>query len=150
MANYHILEKALDSRNAEVYLHLPIPATQTTAGSALSDATLTYRRALKEKLEKESESHTIISIVPGTDVVIPPATTSEMEDMQAGKLYEYHHSFRFSGLELTNAQRRLEVRNGNDNEIGVIQMLTDIGTPGTDIWNEVLEPLEWWGYKENV
>ena len=144
MANYHILKKTADNRFADVYVHLSIPATQTVAGAALSDATLTYQRAMKESQEKEQG--TIASVVPGTDAVIPPATTSELADMQAGKLYEYRYLFRFSKLNLTDAQRRGEIEGGNDNMRGVSQLMTDITTPGSKLCDEILAPLEWWGY----
>ena len=137
MANYHILKKTADNRFANVYVHLPVPATQTVAGVALDDAALTYRRAMKESLDD------IISVVPGI-------TGAEQTQLDNGESVEKHVSFRFSSTDLTNIQRRTEVENGNDNMAGVIQMLADIIVPGTDLWNKILAPLEWWGYYRNV
>lgn len=137
MANYHILKKSVDNRYAEVYVHLPIPATQTTAGVALDDAALTYQRAIEESVEDKTSK-------------VPNLTQQEITALSNGTLYEYFIHFRFSSLELTNAQRRAEIEVGNDNMVGVSQLLTDIATPGSDIWNEILEPLEWWGYFRNV
>jgi len=137
MANYHILKKSPDNRYAEVYVHLPIPASKNTAGTVLNDDTMTYQWAVRESLGS-------------TISVIPNITPAEQTALDNGELYEYHISFRFSNQELTNSQRRTEVENGNDNMVGVSQLLTDIATPGTEIWNEVLEPLEWWGYFRNV
>jgi len=137
MSNYHILKKSVDGRNAEVYVHLPVPATKTTVGTTLNDDTMTYQWALKESLES-------------TVSAIPNITGAEQTQLDNGELYEYHHPFRFSSLELTNAQRRAEIENGNYNMVGVSQLLIDIATPGSDIWNEVLEPLEWFGYYRNV
>ena len=148
MANYHILKKTADNRFADVYVHLPIPATQTVAGTALDDETLTYQRAMKESLEKEQG--TIASVVPGTDAVIPPATTSELADMQAGKLYEYYYRFRFDKRNLTDTQRRTQVEDGNDNMRGVSQLMIDIATPGSKLCDEILAPLAWWGYYRDV
>lgn len=62
-----------------------------------------------------------------------------------GELYEKRLQFRFDSLNLTNSQRRDQIENGNNNQIGVSQMLIDIVTP-SDLRNEILEPLEWWGY----
>ena len=137
MANYHILKKTADNRFANVYVHLPVPATQTVAGVALDDATLTYQRAMKESLDDT------ISVVPGI-------TGAEQTQLDNSELVEKRVSFRFSSTDLTNIQRRAEVENGNDNEPGVIQMLADIIVPGTELWNEVLAPLEWWGYYRDV
>lgn len=85
MANYHILKKSLDSRNADVYIHLPIPATQTVAGTALSDATLTYQRAVKESVEDKISK-------------IPNITPAEQTQLDNGELCEYYYPFRFRAL----------------------------------------------------
>ena len=137
MANYHILKKSPDNRYAEVYVHLPIPASKNTAGTVLNDDTMTYQWAIKESLES-------------TISAVPNITPVEQTALDNGELYEYHYSFRFSSLDLTNLQRRTEVENGNDNMVGVGQLLTDMATPGSDIWNEVLEPLEWFGYYRDI
>lgn len=140
MSEYHILMKSADSRYADVYIHLPIPSNKTTAGNAKGSPEgdyITYQWALKESLES-------------TTSAVPNITGAEQTQLDDGELYEYFVKFRFSSLDLTNAQRRSEVENGNDNEKGVSQMLTEIATPGSDIWNEVLEPLEWFGYYRDI
>jgi len=143
MSDYHILLKSVDNRNATVCIHLPIPSTQTVAGAALADATLTYQRALKESLT-------------GLEVTVIPnhATDFPVENalLVNGEVFEKVISFRFSSLALTNLERRGEIEDGNPSgtedpdQIGVIQMKVNIAIAGTDLYDEILEPLAWWGY----
>lgn len=144
---YHILAKTADNRYASLYVHLPVPSTQNVAGQALSDVTLTYQRALKEKLEQddiaEGGNGTISSKVP--DI-----SGAELTAMQAGEIGEKYVNFRFDSLDLTNAQRQQQVVNGNVNEIGVSQMITDIADSESDLYQDLIEPLAWWGYKADV
>lgn len=217
-ADYYILKKSVDNWSAVVVVHLPIPATQTTAGTALSDATLTYQRAVSESIETDPDStNDTDSVVPGITAVdkavtdfamtsggttitsasggfvsgmigsrlniatgtnfvagnykvtgFNSATSLELDAdatngsnassgtgtiiarqtmLDNGELYEKRLTFDFDTLSLTNIQRRTQIEGGSENgEIGVSQMLVDIATPGSDLWNEILEPLEWWGY----
>lgn len=141
MPDYHILKKSLDNRYADVYVHLPVPATQTTAGMQIPDPTLTYQRALKESLIGQK--------VTGM-VVLETQWPVEYAELVDGQKVEVFNQFRFSSKDLTDAQRRAEIENGNDNEIGVIQMKLDIATPGSDLWDKILDPLEWWGYYRDL
>lgn len=141
MSDYHILKKSVDNRYAAVYVHLPIPDSQTTAGQALGDATLTFRRALKESLTGQE-----VTAIPGHATQFP-AENAQLVD---GELVEWYVSFRFDRLDLTNPERRQQIEDGNGNRIGVAQMKLDIATPGSDLYNEVIEVLEWWGYYRDL
>ena len=142
MPTYHILKKSPDNRYADVFVHLAVPATQTTAGATLTDATLTYQRALKESLVGQE-----VTGMVGHDVQFPV----ENAQLVNGELVEVFIRFRFTRIDLTDAERRAEIENGNYNQQGgVVQMILDIATPGSDLWNEILDPLEWWGYYKNL
>ena len=131
MSDYHILNKAVDNKTARVVVHLPIPNENNIAG-------VNRRTALVEKLTQNGE--TIVSQVPNHAIDFPADETL----LQYGGLYEKAITFRFSSLELTNLGRRDEIR------AHVAQMKADIVSAGTDLYNEVIEPLQWWGYNENV
>lgn len=137
MPDYHILEKSANSRYVRLAIHLPIPASQNVAGQVLSDATLTYQKALSESLDST------VSIAPGI-------TGAEQTALDNGSVFEKVHSFRFSSLELTNAERRIEIEDGNDNEPGVTQWKADISNSDSELYKEIIEPLAWWGYYRDV
>lgn len=145
--DYHILDKSTDNRYCTLYAHLPIPATKNVAGTALSDDTLTYQRALKEKLEQEN-------IEQGGDGTItskvPDIASAELTAMQTGEIVERYVNFRFDSLELTNTQRKDQIENGNVNEIGVAQMKIDIADSDSELYKEIIEPLAWWGYHADI
>jgi hypothetical protein len=211
-SDYYIFKKTIDNRFVDLYVHLPIPDTQTTAGSVLGDVTLTYRRVVKESLVDTTSAIPVtiittadlplsdmamvtggttltsvtggltsnmvgsrLNIASGTNFVAGDykvvgynsensleldrdatngsnassgvgTVIARQTMLDNGELYEKRIRFRFDSLDLTNTQRRSQIENGNNNQIGVSQMLVDIATPGSDLWNEVLEPLEWWGY----
>ena len=138
MSNYHVGRKSEDGRYATVYAHLPVPATQTTAGQALSDATLTYQKAQAESLPE------------GYAPEAPEITAGEITQILAGELIEKIYQFRFSSLDLNNAQRRTEIEDGNQNEQGVTSMIADMSDFDSDLYKELIDPLDWWGYHRNV
>ena len=138
MSNYHVGIKSGKGRNAWIYVHLPIPDTQTIAGSELSDPALTYRAAAAG------------SLPDGYAPEAPNLTVGEITTINAGEFKEERINFRFSALDLTNAQRRNEIENGNDNEDGVILMMTDIIDTDSDLYEEIIAPLDWWGYHRDV
>ena len=141
MSDYHILRKSQDSRNADVYVHLPVPATQTTAGAVLGDATLTFQRALSESLTGLQ-----VTAIPLHDV----QHATENAALIAGEVVEVFMSFRFDSLDLTNARRRTQIEDGNGNNDGVKQMKLDIADPASDLYNKILASLDWWGYHHNT
>jgi len=144
--NYHILEKSADNRYVTIAVHLPIPSSQNVAGVALSDATLTYQRAMKEKLERDDKQQggdgTITSQVPDIG--------AELTSLQSGALFEKVFQFRFDSTDLTNAQRKTQIEGGNVNERGITQMMADISDSTSDLYQEIIAPLVWWGYKADV
>jgi hypothetical protein len=152
MSDYHILDKSSDSRYAEVCVHLPIPSSQNVAGNALSDPTLTYQRATKERLEADD-------LAAGGDGTIkskvPDIEAAELTQLQNGEIVEEPVSFRFSSLELTNAQRSSEIEQGNDNMMGIAEMKIDITEPEPShphgyLYAKYIAVVDWWGYKRNV
>jgi hypothetical protein len=147
MARYYILSKTVDDRYARVYEHLPVPSTKNVAGQALNDDTLTYQRAYKEK--KLQEDGEITSQVPGL-------SAAELTQLQNGEIAEYFVEFRFDNPDLTNAQRKTQIENGNANGIedyrlrGFAQHKLDIVDPTSELYKELIEPLAWWGYYADI
>lgn len=131
MADYHVLDKSLDNRNATVRVHLPVPATNNAAGN-------TYQWCLANDATVDKTSD------------VPNISGAEQTQLTNGELYEYDYNFRFSSTTLTNAERRSEIRDGNDNMKGVSVMLTEIATPYSDTWNEVLDKYAWYGYADDI
>jgi hypothetical protein len=214
-SDYYVGKKSGDDRSVTVYVYLPIPNTQTVAGTSMSDQSVTYRESLVASLEStgsaipnlitdtdlavsdfamDAGQETITSatggftpqmvgsrlnIASGTNFVAgnykvvgynsanslelnADATNgsnassgvgtviSRQTMLDNGELYEYRMSFRFSSKSLSDANRRSEIENGNDNEDGVAQMLLDIADDTSDLWLEVLGSLTWHGYHRIV
>ena len=135
MSDYHILGKSVDNRFADVYVHLPVPATNTAAG-------ITYQQALAESLTGQDVTAILLHAVQ---------FLGENAQLVSGEQVEVHVRFRFDDTDLTNLERRDQIEHGNGNQPGgVIQMKLDIAIQGSDLWNEILEPLEWWGYDRDI
>ena len=117
MSNYHVLTQALDKKTVNVVYHIPIPNVNNEVGKS-------YRLALKEWLEHNSEIDTITSICPD----ISPA---EFIQMQNGEIYEIQRSMRFSILSLTPIQKRNEL----DAEYNALK---------TEARDKLQIVLEWW------
>lgn len=144
--DYHIGSKSADNMYGMVYVHLPILATKNVAGTALNDNTLTYQRALKEKLIQDS-------LNAGGDGIIKsqvPDIGTELISLQNGSVVEVTVNFRFSSPDQTNAQRKTQIENGNENMRGVKNMKLDIADANSDLYKEIIEPLAWWDYKANT
>lgn len=143
MANYHIGAKSADGRHADVYVHLPVPATENVAGVALGGGVdITYQDAQAAKLLKDNPGG-FVSDAPGI-------VGAEQTLLTNGELVEKFVRFRFDSLELTNVERRDQIEGGNENVIGVAQMLVDIADSGSDLYKELIEPLAWWGYYRDI
>ena len=138
MSHYHVGTKSEDGRYATVYAHLPVPVTQTVAGAALSDATLTFQAAQAGTLEA------------GYTPQAPQIDAGEIAQIDAGALIEKEYQFRFSSLSLNNAQRRAEIEDGNVNQQGVISMINDMADSDSDLYKELIDVLDWWAYHRNV
>lgn len=93
MSDYHILEQAEDQKTVRVVFHIPIPAQGT------NQASLSWRDALVLSL---GGSENIVSVLPGI-------TPAEETQLKAGELFEHPTSFRFSILNLTPAQKKVEI-----------------------------------------
>ncbi len=148
MSHYHILTKSIDNKTVNIAVHLPILAGENTAGQALGGESVTYQDAIKATLPQDADGTPVPTRVPDLLTKNPP----EHAELLSGAKKEVSLNFRFSSIDLTNLERRTEIENGNANKdmIGVVQMVTDIAIPGTDLWNKVLEPLEWWGYHRDI
>lgn len=150
MSDYHIGLKSADARYATVYVHLPVPVAQTVAGAAIPDATLTYQRAMKESLQlRKDEQGNVMPVtqIPEHQADFPTDHTA----LTNGERVEYILNFRFSALDLTNAARRDEIENGNPNQPGgVTQMKADMSISTSDLYGEVVAPLDWWGWRNNT
>lgn len=146
--DYHIGFKSADNRYAEVYVHLPVPVTETVAGVALgAGVTITYQDAVAAKLDMDFPDGFISGVgMNGVGRITP----EELAQIVAGGLTENHIRFRFDSLDLTNAERRDQIENGNVNQMGVGQMMADIADTGSDLFAEVIAPLDWWGYGRDI
>ena len=99
MANYHILEQAADQKTIQVVFHIPIPAAGT------NEAGHSWRDAM------------VLSFGGSGNIqsVLPNISTEEDTKIKAGELLEYQHSLRFSKLNLTPAEKKIEIENAFNN-----------------------------------
>lgn len=123
MSDYYLLTQAQDKKTINVAFHIPIPDVNNEAGKS-------YRLALKEKLEHESETGIITSQIPN----LP---TAELTRMQSVEIYEIMRSKRFSRLGLTSLQKRNEL----DAEYNILKI---------EARDELQVELEWWGLARDV
>jgi len=123
MSNYHVLTQALNKKTVNVIYHIPIPDINNETGKS-------YRTALKEWLEHNSESGIITS-------TCPDISSAELTQLQNGELYEIQQSKQFSSLELTNTQKRNEL----DTTYTVVK---------TEAQGKLQILLEWWIFSHNV
>ena len=123
MSDYHLLTQAQDKKTINAIFHIPIPDVDNATSKK-------YSLALKEMLERQSESGIIKS-------ACPDITPAELTQIQNGEIYEITRSKRFSSLSLTNMQKRDEL----DAEYNLLK---------TDALNELKVMLEWWSFKRDV
>lgn len=143
MSEYHIGRKSEDGRHVDLWVHLSVPATENVAGVTLGGGVnITYQDAQAARLTEENPS--------GFTSIAPGILAGEQTQIDNGAVFEKGFQFRFSALDLTNAQRRTEIESGNDNERGVSQMLLDIADSTSDLYKEIIEPLAWWGYYRDI
>lgn len=141
--DYHIGLKSDNNRTAEVYVHLPVPATETVAGVAMgAGVNITYRDSMAAKLVADYPD----GFVSGVGDI----SQAELNQITAGEVTEKHIRFRFDSLGLTNAERRDQIEAGNDNMMGVAQMLADIADTSSGLYTEVLAILDWRGYSRDL
>lgn len=143
MSEYHIGRKSEDGRHVDLWVHLPIPSTENVAGITFGGGvTITYQDAQAARLAEENPD--------GFTSIAPGIIAGEQTQITNGAVFEKQWQFRFSSLDLSDAERRTEIESGNDNEAGVSQMLLDIADSGSDLYKEVIEPLAWWGYYRDI
>ena len=121
MSNYHILSQADDLKTLETVQHIAIASANNAAG-------VNYRTALVQYLTQGGV--TIGSVVPGIEA-------AELTALQNGSLYEVQRTYRFSSLNLTNAQKATELDAYYTAQV-------------TQIIGELQRMLQWWGYSRNV
>ena len=127
MSDFHVLDKAVNGKTCRAAIHLAIPDENNLAG-------VNYRTAIVERFGE------ITSVVPNHVTEFP----SDDAALKSGAQYETVIMKRFTSRNLTNNQRRQQIR------VEVIQMKIDIQTEGSDLYDEIIEPLKWWGYHEDV
>ena len=87
--DYHILTQALDRSTASVVFHIPIPASNNSAG-------ISWRTAV---VSEQGGAASIVSVLPEL------VGTQEETDLKAGELFELSTVVRFESVNLTNGQR---------------------------------------------
>lgn len=121
MSDYHILTQEDKKRTVSVVFHIPVPAVGT------NEAGLSWRQAVVEEL---GGSSVIVSILPGISV-------AEDTQLKAGEIIEKVETVRFTSVNLTKAQRKIEIE-AYFNELK------------TDLIAEKQTTLEWIGYEGTV
>lgn len=92
MADYHILQTDSDTKTVNVVFHISIPSFNNVVG-------VSYRTALVNYLGGAANINS----------VVPDITTTELDNMKIGAIYEKPYIVRFSSLFLTDAQRLEQV-----------------------------------------
>jgi len=92
--NYHILTQDIKKKSVNVVFHIPIPAIKT------NEAGITWRDAV---VKEQGGASKIISI-------LPDITTQEDSAMKAGEIYEIQERVKFSSTNLTNIERRVQIK----------------------------------------
>ena len=127
MPNYHILDQSQAKDNFTVVFHFAVPQAATNqAGILYTD------------IVKLSED--LNSALPGLQVDYP----QEYQDMQDGKVIERTITVQLSANDLTPAQKKAEIENGN--------ALYWEGYNGykTKLLAELVVKWEWYGFAGNV
>lgn len=96
MSDYHVLEQTEDKNNIRVIFHFSIPT------SATNEADVLYTDIVKV-------SEDLNSVLPNFETNFP----TEYQDMQDGKRIERDISIKLSANDLTPAQKKSEIENGN-------------------------------------
>ena len=107
MSDYHILEQDKGQRGYTIAYHFPVAAGNNDAGRAWSACLVEY---------KTKNGASLTSQVPGI---------TDQAALSAGTLMEVVQFFRFSSINLTGAQKKAEVENGNGSEKGWNAIKTD-------------------------
>lgn len=93
MSDYHIQESAIDLKTIRAIYHIPVPVGSNTVGISWRNALVAYKGGADE----------ITSELLG----IPSA---DLTAMKAGELLEHCTTYRFSVLELTDAEKLAEIK----------------------------------------
>lgn len=94
MSNYHILTGDIEKKTITVVFHIPVPAAGT------NQANLSWRDAV---VKEQGGASNIVSAL-GTDV-----NPTEDSQLKSGALVERQQTIRFSSVNLTSNQRRVEI-----------------------------------------
>lgn len=127
MSNYHILSQSNDRWSIQLVDHYAVPTAGRNAASVL------YTDVVKMCCDLTSQ-------IPNHQTAFP----TEYQDMQDGKVIERVVNFRFSSSDLTAAQKKTEIENGNGSgELGYA------ARKAKELSRLVIE-WEWYGYNGNV
>ena len=121
MSNYHILQQATNKASVNCIFHIAVPAGGT------NEAGKTWRQAI---VLDQGGSAEITSQLPGI-------TQVELDALKAGSLFEVPITVRFSSINLTNVQRKVEIEDAFISESGAIVAQKQI-------------TLEWIGYEGDI
>lgn len=121
MSDYHVLTQDEKNRSISVVFHIPIPAT------GVNEAGFSWRNAI---VKEQGGSANIISSLP--DI-------SKVEDtaLKAGEIFEKQTIVRFSSVNLSNAQRKIQIE-------------TMFDKIKTDLVAEKQITLQWIGYSADA
>lgn len=94
MSDYHILEQARDKKTISVVFHVAVPAGGT------NEANIPWGDAIVLHLGGAAAITSVLPDVTGTQ---------EETDMKTGAIIEIRGEVRFSGVNMTNSERRVEI-----------------------------------------
>ena len=126
MSDYHILEQTTDKNHIRVVFHFEVPL------AVKNEADILYTEIVKM-------SEDLNSVLPNLQTDFP----QEYSDMQDGKRVERDKTIQLSTNELTPAQKKAEIENGNIYWDGY-------NAYKTKLFDELQTKWEWYGFDANM
>jgi len=127
MADYHILEQDKSKDNIRVVFHFSVPTAAT------NEAAILYTDIVKISEGLNSQIVNLQTEFP-----------QEYQDMQDGKRIERDISIRLSTNDLTPAQKKSEIENGN------ALYWEGYNAYKTKLFNELIIKWEWYGFTADI
>lgn len=124
--DYHVLRKAEDNTSCTVAVHLPTPEGEN-AGGIKWRAIMLMAKSGKSSVPFHERKY-----------------SDEADAISKGRIMEVTDTVTFSDPDLTNAQRRNEIR------VHVAQMKADIEDTDSDLYKQQIGVYEWYGYSEDI
>ena len=127
MADYHILEQQSSKDHIRVVFHFDVPPAAT------NEANVLYTDIVKARED-------LNSVLPNLQTDFP----QEFSDMQDGKRIERDITIQLSANDLTPAQKRAEIENGN------ALYWEGYNVYKTKLFAELQVKWEWYGFADDI